>query len=134
MREMNKSICIVLHVVLNSVSSHVHEVRNPRQSWTLDSTSWIPDSSYWILVLFQDSSHSNRQQDSGFLQLYSGFHKQTFSRFRIPHAKISRIPESLMGRSVSNAKARIQACLRNSRDFASQILSLTDFRAKESRH
>ena len=59
MREMNKSICIVLHAVLNSVSPHVHDVRNPRQSSTLDSTPWIPDSSYWILDLFQDSSHSN---------------------------------------------------------------------------
>ena len=59
MREMNKSICIVLHVVLNSVSPHVHDVRNPRLPWTLDSTSWIPDSSYWIPDLFQDSAHSN---------------------------------------------------------------------------
>ena len=37
----------------------------------------------------------------------SGFHKQKFSRFRIPDAKISRIPESgflYMGRSISDQR------------------------------
>ena len=51
----------VLRAVLNSVSPNVHDVRDSRQSWTLDSTSWIPDSNYWIPDLFQDSSHSHCQ-------------------------------------------------------------------------
>ena len=32
--------------------------------------------------------------DSGFLEQYSGFHKQNFPGFRIPQAKISQIPET----------------------------------------
>ena len=49
----------VLRAVLNSVSPNVHDVRESRQSWTLDSTSWIPDSNYWISDLFQDSTDSS---------------------------------------------------------------------------
>ena len=32
--------------------------------------------------------------DSGFLEPYSGFHKQNLLRFWIPQAKISQIPET----------------------------------------
>ena len=46
--------------------------RNPRQSWILDSTPWIPDS---LLV----------DLDSGF---------QSLAGFRIPQANIFWIPES----------------------------------------
>ena len=45
-------------------------------SMVFDGGTWIPDS--------------KGQWDSGFLELYSGFHNP---RFRIPEAKISRIAE-----------------------------------------
>ena len=69
-------------------------VGNPRHSWILESTPWILDSNYWIPDLFQWNL------DSGFLHLYSGFQGPGF---RIPNAKISRIPESrflYMGRFI----------------------------------
>ena len=136
MREINKNICIVLHAVLNSVSPHVHDVRESKT--VLDSGFHVLDSGFQLL---------DSRSFSGFLQLQLlvGFGIPT-AVFRIPQAKLFKIPDSTcenlphsgipyMGRSVSNAKARIRACLlnsrpRNSREFAAQILSLTDFRAK----
>ena len=56
----------------------------PGQSWILDSTSWISDSSYL-------DSGIPSLGDSGFLELYSGFQSPGF---RIPLEKISRIPDS----------------------------------------
>ena len=94
-----------------TLSPHVRASKTSWTSWTsiLDSTLWIPDSRYQIPVW--DSGtwilDSNRQWDSGFpglysgfLQLYSGFHTQ----IRIPQAKISHIPESgflNMGRTLT---------------------------------
>ena len=59
---------------------------NPRQSWTLGSTLYIPDSRYWIPVLvcgtwFPDFDF---QWDSGFLELYSRLQS---TGFRTPQAK-----------------------------------------------
>ena len=57
MREMNKSICIVLHEVLNSVSPDVYDVRESKT--VLDSGFHFLDSNCWIPDLFQDSSDSS---------------------------------------------------------------------------
>ena len=51
-----------------------------------DSLSCIPDSRYSIPVFVSRILDSNRQMDSGFLELYSGFHKQNFPRFRNPES------------------------------------------------
>ena len=58
---------------------------NPRQSWILDSTPRIPDSSYWILVFVSGT----RILDSlscipDFKAQDVGFHKQNFPGVRIP--------------------------------------------------
>ena len=68
----------------------------------LMATPWIPNSSYWILVVVSETwiLDSNRSWDSRFLKLYSGFQKPGFW---IPQAKISQILESgfpYMGRSL----------------------------------
>ena len=61
---------------------------------------WIPDSRYCIPVFVGGTwiLDSNRQRDSGFLKLYSGFQRpgfqiprQKFAKFRIPQAKVFRI-------------------------------------------
>ena len=54
----------------------------------LDSMQWSPDCYYWIPVFVSGTwiLDSNRQLDSGFLQLYSGFHKQKFPGFRISYS------------------------------------------------
>ena len=70
---------------------------NPRQSWILKPTQWIPDSSYWITIFVSrtwildstlrgipdplSSIPDSQAQDSGFNEQHFGFHKQTFSRF-----------------------------------------------------
>ena len=58
----------------------------------MDSTIQIPDSRYWIPVFVSGTwiLDSNRLWDSEFLELYSGFHSSP--GFRIPRAKIYRIP------------------------------------------
>ena len=63
-------------------------------AWILDSSSWIPDSRHWIPVFVSGTwiLDSNRNWDSGFLELYSGFQSQGF---RIPWGKISRIPDTI---------------------------------------
>ena len=52
----------------------------PRQSWILDSTPWIPDFRYWFPVFVNGIwiLNSNRQWDSGFLELSSGFQSPGF--------------------------------------------------------
>ena len=66
---------------------------NPRQSWILDSTPWIPDSRYFIPVFVSGTwiLDSNPLWNSGFLELYSGFQSPGF---RIPQVKFSRFPDS----------------------------------------
>ena len=73
--------------------------RNPRQSWILDSTPWIPDSRYWIRfpslsveIGFRNVPIAKRVLD--FLRGIpdskahdSEFHKQNFPGARIPRAK-----------------------------------------------
>jgi len=70
---------------------------NPRQSWILDPTPWIPDSSYWITIFVSrtwildstlrgipdplSSLPASQAQDSGFNDQNFGFHKQTFTGF-----------------------------------------------------
>ena len=133
MREINKNICIVLHTVLSFVSPHVHDLRESKT--VLDSGFHVVDSGFRILDF---------RSFSGFLrfQLLVGFGIST-AVFRIPQAELFKILDSTfenlphsgilyMSRSVSNAKARIRARLRNSpprnsRDFAAQILSLQIF-------
>ena len=66
-------------------------LRNPRQSWILDSTQRTPDSSLcpvsgtWILDSKCDLERFR------ILELYSGFRSPGF---RIPQTKISRITET----------------------------------------
>ena len=77
------SCCPLIHVTLHDIgkenSSHVRE---PGQSWSLDSMLWIPDSRYRIPVFVSRwILDSNRQWDSGFLELYSGLQ---MLGFRIP--------------------------------------------------
>ena len=59
---------------------------NPRQSWILDSTLRVPDSSYYIPIV-SGILH-------GFLELFSEFQ---CPGFRIPREKLSRFrnPDSL---------------------------------------
>ena len=71
-------------------------VRRSKTVLIWNSTPWIPDLFQWNLIL-----DSNRWWDTGFLELHSGFQRtefwipqQAFAGFRIPQAKISRIPES----------------------------------------
>ena len=72
----------------NNKLPHVRESKTVSQS-----TSRIRDSSYWIAVFVSRTfiPVSNRQWDSDFLELYSGFQSPGF---RIPQAKISLITES----------------------------------------
>ena len=81
---------------------------NPRQSWIVDSTEWIPDSRYSFPVFVSRTwiLDSNRQCDSGFLELYSGFqfldfglHKQNFPGFRSPEAPY-------IGRKIASGKSK----------------------------
>ena len=61
------------------------------QYWTPDSRYWIMDSREWIpdtLLAALGLRIPTISRDSGFLELYSGFHEQKF-----PRAKISQIPE-----------------------------------------
>ena len=53
-----------------------------------ESEAWIPDSRYWIPVFVRRTwiPDSNRECDSGSLELYSGFQS---SGFQIPQAQIS---------------------------------------------
>ena len=71
---------VTLHNIGKENSSHVRE---PGQSWILDSMLWIPDSRYRIPVFVSRRwiLDSNRQWDSGFLELYSGLQ---MLGFRIP--------------------------------------------------
>ena len=71
---------VTLHDIWKEDSSHVRE---PGQSWILDSMLWIPDSRYRIPVFVSRRwiLDSNRQWDSGFLELYSGLQ---MLGFRIP--------------------------------------------------
>ena len=57
-----------------------------RESKVLDSTPWSSDSRHWILVFVSGTwiLDSSRYRDSGFLELYSGFHQQKFPQFRNP--------------------------------------------------
>ena len=77
------------------LSSHVREFDKTVLECgveVLDSGFFV--SGTWIL-------DCNRQWDSGFVELYSGFQSQGF---RIPHAKVSRSPEfgfSYTGRTLS---------------------------------
>ena len=67
---------------------------------------WIPDSNYWIPDLFQ-------------WNLDSGFHKQKFSRFRIPLQKFSGFP--YMGRKPPKIHpVRCERCarLRTSKNYS----------------
>ena len=67
---------------------------NPRQSWILDFTPLIPDSRYWIPVFVSGTWIMGSKCDLvrfQILELYSGFRSPGF---RIPEAKISRIPET----------------------------------------
>ena len=81
---------------------------NPRQSWIVDSTGWIPDSRYSFPVFVSRTwiLDSDRQCDSGFLELYSGFqfldfglHKQNFPGFRSPQAPY-------IGRKIASGKSK----------------------------
>ena len=84
----------------NNKLPHVRESKTVSQS-----TSRIRDSSYWIAVFVSRTfiPVSNRQWDSDFLELYSGFQSPGF---RIPQAKFSLITESgfpqYMGRNEKN--------------------------------
>ena len=64
---------------------HVREFKT-----VLDSGFHTVDSGFQAL----DSSICHMNLDSGFLELYSGFHKQKFLGFWILQAKFSQIPES----------------------------------------
>ena len=57
----------------------------------LDSKPWIPDSKYWIPVFVSGTwiLESNRQWDSGFLELCSGFQSTGFQISRIPESEFS---------------------------------------------
>ena len=55
-------------------------------AWILDSTPWIPDSRYWILVFV--SGTWILDSNPGFLDLYSRFHKQKFPGFQNLHSLI----------------------------------------------
>ena len=125
MREMNKNICIVLHTVLSSVSPNVHDVRESKT--VLDSGFHVVDSGFRLL----DSRSFSRFHR---FQLLVALGIPT-AVFRIPQAKLFWIPDSTcenlphsgtpyMGRSVSNAKARMRARLLTSRDFAAQLNTL----------
>ena len=77
-----------------SISSpHVRESRT-----VLDCGFHAVDSVFQVLdsSICQQNLDSGFQMlwDSGFLEQYSGFHKQNFPGFRIPQAKISQIPET----------------------------------------
>ena len=53
--------------------------------WIMDSRDWIPDSMDWIpdsLLATLGLRIPTISRDFGFLELYSGFHKQKFLRFR----------------------------------------------------
>ena len=79
---------------------------NPRQTWILDSTPWIPDySRYRILVFISGSciQASSHYWYSGFFELYSRLQNPGF---RIPWARISRIPDST-GKNVPDSRIRI---------------------------
>ena len=89
--------------IFNSARSS--RLGNPRQSWILDSTPWIPDFNYWIPVLFQLNLDCGFQLFVGFRiptavfwvpksRILHGFHKQKFSRFRIQQAEIFLFPKS----------------------------------------
>ena len=67
---------------------------NPRHSWILDFTPLIPDSRYWIPVSVSGTWILDSKCDLvrfRILELHSGFRGPGF---RIPKAKISRIPDS----------------------------------------
>ena len=70
-----------------------HHVKDPRRSWILDSTPWIPDSRYKITDLFQWNLDSRYQLSVG-LRIPTAV--LWIPRPRIPDStcKISRIPES----------------------------------------
>ena len=59
-----------------AIRNHVQPMQgNPRQSWILDSTSWIPDFQVVDFSLYRWNLDldCNCRWDSGFLELYSGF-------------------------------------------------------------
>ena len=59
-----------------AIRNHVQPMQgNPRQSWILDSTSWIPDFQVvdFRLCRWNLDVDCNCRWDSGFLELYSGF-------------------------------------------------------------
>ena len=95
--------CMKTLYIFNSARSS--RLGNPRQSWILDSTPWIPDFNYWIPVLFQLNLDCGFQLFVGFRiptavfwvpksRILHGFHKQKFSRFRIQQAEIFLFPKS----------------------------------------
>ena len=55
---------------------------NQSTAWIPDSNQWIPDSRYWIQILCQWN------RDSGFLELYSGFHSKNMLDSRFYKQKI----------------------------------------------
>ena len=87
-----------------AIRNHVQPMQgNPRQSWILDCTSWIPDFQVvdFSLCRWNLDLYCNSRWDSGFLELYSGFQspgygipQENFPRFQIQKAKLSWIPES----------------------------------------
>ena len=64
-----------------AIRNHVQPMQgNPRQSWILDSTSWIPDFQVvdFSICRWNLDLDCNCRWDSGFLELYSGFQSPGF--------------------------------------------------------
>ena len=64
-----KCVCCIAYIEVSLYSPYVYPyVRDPRQSWILDFTQWIPDSWYWIPVFVSRTwiPDSNPLWDSGF--------------------------------------------------------------------
>ena len=68
--------------------------RNPRQSWILDYSPWIPES---LELRFRIPIVSGIPDSYRTLQLYSGFHKQNFPGFWNPYSLIHVARESKWG-------------------------------------
>ena len=91
---INRALIIKLNLRLSRAPLYsLAPWKNPRHYWILDSTLWIPDSKYCIPFVVSRTwiLDSNRQSESGFLELYSEYQSL---EFQISQAKFSLIPES----------------------------------------
>ena len=74
-----------------AIRNHLQPMQNPRQSWILDSTSWIPDFQVvdFSLCRWNVDLDCNCRWDSGFLELYSKAQDSTrkFSQILDPKSK-----------------------------------------------